>query len=176
MRSVRRGTMRVFAATALVGGALWLGHAPATAGGGGRCEDPLSEATGTEVEMLEACFTPATLHVQQGEVVRFTNLDPMIHNVAATGWTWGHVGDLAQGDTFTDRFDEAGVFPYACSYHPGMSGTVIVEGGEPLALAPGVPEGPGTSPLLTGVGGIALGLGAGFAIASVRRRTIAAPT
>jgi plastocyanin len=34
---------------------------------------------------------------------------------------------LAPGETFTRTFDTPGVFPYLCSVHPFMTGSVTVE-------------------------------------------------
>src|SRR5687768_5754077 len=112
----RIGFLVAVAATVLAAGAL-----RASAGGGGHCAEPLAEGAGTAVDMVDACFAPAVLHVGGDEEVTFTNLDPMAHNVAPTGWGWGHIENIPEGGSFTTTFDEAGVFPYACSLHPGMT-------------------------------------------------------
>ena len=163
----------------LVGAAmavLALGALPAGAGGGGHCADPLAEGAGTAVDMVDACFTPAVLHVGVREQVTFTNLDPMPHNVAPAGWGWGHVDEIPEGGSFTTTFDEAGVYPYACSLHPGMTGAVIVGGetggadaGE-LAVVADVtqPSTSGESPWWAAIAGM-IGLAAGYAAARVRR-------
>jgi plastocyanin len=119
----RIGFLVAVAATVLAAGAL-----RASAGGGGHCAEPLAEGAGTAVDMVDACFAPAVLHVGVDEEVTFTNLDPMAHNVAPAGWGWGHIENIPEGGSFTTTFDEAGVFPYACSLHPGMTGAVIVGG------------------------------------------------
>ncbi len=36
-------------------------------------------------------------------------------------------GDLGQGATFTFKFDKAGTYPFHCSIHPSMKGTVVVQ-------------------------------------------------
>ena len=171
----RQGT-RVGIVVGAVLGIVALGALPAGAGGGGHCADPLAEGEGAAVDMLDACFTPAVLHVGVEEEITFTNLDPMAHNVAPAGWGWGHVDALRQGESFTARFDEAGIYPYACSLHPGMTGAVIVGGGTgdadagELAVAADVTQPPtgGGSAWWVAIAGAA-GIAAGYALARVRR-------
>jgi plastocyanin len=170
-----RRTWRVVKIVGLTAGALWFGIPSAVAGGGGaHCEDPLAEGAGTRVEMFEACFTPAVLHVEVGEDVTFENLDPVAHNIAPAGWGWGHIDALHQGDTYVARFDEEGVYPFACSLHPGMTGAIIAgSGGGSDAAVPvsttTTSRRDGPSPWWIAVAGAA-GLGAGFALSRVRVR------
>ena len=98
---------------------------PAAAGGG--CHDGVTTGSGTKVDLLGACFTPTTLRIEPGETVTFTNQDPMVHNVTANAW--GHFDDLNPGEAFRATFDDAGVYPYACTYHPGMTGAIVVGNG-----------------------------------------------
>ena len=98
---------------------------PAAAGGG--CHDGVTQGTGDTVEMIDACFTPTTLRIAPGDTVTFVNTDPFTHNVTAN--LWGHFDDLDQGDTFTATFTEPGIYPYACTFHPGMSGAIVVGDG-----------------------------------------------
>jgi plastocyanin len=123
---MRRGTMRA----ALVGVAAsallmvpWSGIGSA----GGGCHAGPSQGTGDAVQMVKACFTPSILHVGSGAEVTFTNRDPLVHNVSANGW--GQYDDMAQGDAFTVRFEKPGIYPFACNYHPGMTGAIVVGGG-----------------------------------------------
>jgi plastocyanin len=99
---------------------------PASAGGGG-CYNGATQGTGTTVFLAEACPTPDILQVDPGATVTFTNKDPFVHNII--GVQWGHYDDLNQGDSFTATFDEPGVYPYACWYHQGMTGAIVVGSG-----------------------------------------------
>jgi plastocyanin len=120
-RAIRAGLVAA-AATALL--ALpWAG--PAGAGGG--CHEPLSEGTGNTVAMKMACFGPSILRVDPGTEVTFVNRDALVHNVSANGW--GQYEDMYQGDAFTATFREEGVYPFACNYHAGMTGAVVVGDG-----------------------------------------------
>jgi plastocyanin len=164
----------------------------ATAGGG--CHGGVTDGTGDTVELVDACFTPTTLRIEPGQQVTFVNRDPMIHNVTAN--LWGHFDDLDQGDAFTATFEQEGVYPYACTYHPGMTGAIVVGDGdgpgsgqavpvgafeEPPAPSPRIevrtitrPEDPGaSSPLvwLTAAIGLVVGLGLGSLVRRGRAGT-----
>lgn len=169
--------------------------APALAGGG--CHMGVTQGIGDTVEMVDACFTPTNLKVEPGDTVTFVNTDDFVHNVAAN--QWGHFEDLFQGDAFTATFAEEGVYPYACSYHPGMSGSIVVGdgdgagSGEAVAVSPFEPPAPSPevevrtvtvtedagagSPLvwLAATFGLAVGLGLGL-LTSRRRARVGART
>jgi plastocyanin len=116
-----RRTLFVLAATFLAALAL-----PAVATAGGGCHDGATTGTGDTVEM-NACFRPSTLQIDPGGTVTFVNRDAMTHNVTAMGW--GQFEDMNQGDAFRATFEESGVYPYACQYHPGMTGAILVGDG-----------------------------------------------
>lgn len=164
---------------------------PALAGGGG-CHGGVTTGEGDTVEMVEACFTPTTLRISPGGAVTFVNVSPLVHNVTANGW--GQFGDLGEGDRFRATFDEAGTYPYACSYHPGMSGAIVVGDGsgagdgesvsvasyEPPAPSPEievrtVPTASAGSSAATGwIAGGSIGLLAGLALGRLARRRASA--
>jgi plastocyanin len=117
----------------LATGALW--PAGTAMAGGGGCYGGPTEGTGDTIEMAEACFTPSLLRVDPGTEVTFVNLDPYSHNVSAI--EWGSPGDLKKGNSFTTTFAEEGTFPYACMYHYGMTGAVVVgDGAGPASAVP----------------------------------------
>jgi plastocyanin len=121
-----RRTLFVLAATFLATIALPI--LPAIAGGG--CHDGATTGEGDTVEMKDACFRPSTLRIDPGDTVTFVNRDAMTHNVAAMGW--GRFEDMNQGDTFQATFEESGVYAFACQYHPGMTGAILVGDGTGL--------------------------------------------
>jgi plastocyanin len=183
-KAIRAGLVAAAATAALV--APWA--RPAGAGGG--CHEPLSEGTGDTVAMKMACFGPSILRVDPGTEVTFVNRDALIHNVSANGW--GQYEEMYKGDAFAATFREEGVYPFACSYHAGMTGAVVVgngqgagsaasvlgpstvseadsaDGGE-IAAAP-TSSGPSASPTGWVAGGVlGLALGAGGALMWRRR-------
>jgi plastocyanin len=111
-----------FVAALLIGSTMWAW--PASAGGG--CHRA-TQGQGDTVTMSKACFTPSVLRVDPGTEVSFVNKDPVVHNVSATGW--GYLGDMTEGQAFAATFDEPGVYPYACTYHAGMTGAIVVGDG-----------------------------------------------
>ncbi len=108
---------------AVLCGALW----PAgTASAGGGCHNHPTQGPGDTVAMSKLCFTPSVLRVDPGTEVTFVNKDPVAHNVSAE---WGTDQDLQAGDAFTATFPDEGTFPYACMYHYGMTGAIVVGNG-----------------------------------------------
>jgi plastocyanin len=183
MRSIPRALMVL-----VFGVAPLLGAAPARAGGG--CHEGMTRGTGTAIEIVDACFTPTILHVQPGQTVTWVNADPFVHNITANGW--GHYDDLKPSERFTAAFDEPGLYPFACTYHPGMSGVIVVGSGSgpgdgtTVAVADLAPPDT-TAPvasldspahqrgwLAPAAIGVAVGILAGLGIAAARRRRIVA--
>jgi plastocyanin len=113
-----------------------VGMPAASAGGGCHSGVTRNDAGGEDVvtvRMVDACFTATVTTVDQGARVTFVNADEFPHNVG--GNQWGHFEDLHGGDAFTVSFDEAGTYPFACSYHPGMTGAIVVGDGKGVASA-----------------------------------------
>jgi plastocyanin len=148
---MRRALLTIIAVAA-VGRALLV--TPAIAGGGG-CHEEATEATASMVELRNLCFTPTVTHVDAGQEVAFVNRDGYRHNVVGLGG-WGDIGGLGQGEARRFTFTEAGIYPYACTLHPGMVGAVVVGGDERhagdagesaiAAGASGPSSGPGDAP------------------------------
>ena len=157
------------------------GLTEASAGGG--CHSGVTEGYGTRIEMVDACFTPTTLFAEPGETITFVNRDSFAHNITANGW--GQFDELQQGDRYTMSSKVDGVFAYACSLHPGMSGAIVfgegdsgsggtaVGGTDPVAAST-VPTPDGDGSIAAGAFGFLLGIGAGVGIAIVRRRASSA--
>ena len=90
---------------------------------------------------MDVCsFEPTVVRVPVGTTVRFLNTAPNDHAVAGRGQTWVSDDVLRPGAEFSERFDKAGIYPYACPLHVGMVGAVIV--GEPVAAAGAGSEAP----------------------------------
>ncbi len=118
---------------------LALGAPPAVAGG--YCRGvPVTDATGTTVEMKGACFFPTVLRIRPGQAVTWVNRDSLHHIVAGANAAWGDYKELAQDDEIRFTFDTPGVYPYFCFLHIGMIGAVVVgDGSGPGAASPGGP-------------------------------------
>ncbi len=153
-----------------------------TASAGGGCHEGTTEGSGARIEMVDACFTPSTLFAQPGETITFVNRDGFSHNVTANGW--GNFEDLTTGERYTTSFADDGVYAYACSIHPGMSGSIVIGEGAsgadaaPLETRPvtasAVPASDGDGWIAAGAAGLLIGAAAGAGLARMRRRPPAA--
>lgn len=101
---------------------------PATASAGAmHCAAPQTEEVTTLVDITNGCFAPTVARVSPGATVRFTNSDPMSHNLVGHAATWGQVEPLSPGQALEVTLDEPGLHPFACTLHPGMVGVIAVE-------------------------------------------------
>ena len=80
--------------------------------------------TACAVSVTDNAFGPRTLHVLEGSTVRWTNNGASPHTSTGADWDSGTI--LVDG-TFDRTFAVAGEFDYECEFHPGMTGTVVVE-------------------------------------------------
>lgn len=79
----------------------------------------------TKVVMQNMQFSPATVEITKGGTIEWTNEDMTPHT--ATSPTFGDSGSLASGQSWSHAFNEVGEFPYVCTFHPTMTGSVIVK-------------------------------------------------
>lgn len=86
----------------------------------------LGASSDNSVTIKQMKFTPATLTINPGASVTWTNSDERDHTVTAADGSFSS-GKIGAGETFTHKFKSAGNFPYACSYHPRMKGTIVVK-------------------------------------------------
>jgi plastocyanin len=94
-----------------------------------------ADAQGTAaVDIANFAFSPASLTIEAGTTVTWTNSDSVAHT--ATGDTFD-TGELAPGESGSVTFDTEGTFNYICSIHPNMTGTIMVTaaGGQPAPTA-----------------------------------------
>ncbi|HMC57409.1 MAG TPA: plastocyanin/azurin family copper-binding protein [Gemmatimonadaceae bacterium] len=87
------------------------------------------EAIGsTIVSVHDFAFTPTQVDIRAGTKVTWVNCGSS-NNAAHTSTSDGGVWDsglLVPGQTYTRQFDNAGSFPFHCTPHPFMTGTVTV--------------------------------------------------
>lgn len=150
--------------------------APAFAGGGG-CHSglPSAQVPTTTITIDHACFTPEAATVAVGATVTWDNASGLDHNISGPGIAYA---DLPDGAKHTMAFHRAGLYPYACTLHPGMSGVVLVG---TLAGAPAAAASPAVQPVAakTGdggsyvpllVGALVVGLVAAYVVSTFGRR------
>ena len=100
----------------------------AACGGGSSASTTATSAAagGTQVSIKGFAFNPASVTVKAGESVTWTNQDGTTHTVTADNGGFDS-GNVADGATFSFTFAKAGTYPYHCSIHSSMKGTVVVQ-------------------------------------------------
>lgn len=79
-----------------------------------------------QVIMSNRAYDPGTVTIKVGDTVTWVNQDAPKHDVVADNGEFK--SDLFdKGATFSFTFAKAGTYPYHCSIHPGMTGTIIVQ-------------------------------------------------
>lgn len=91
-----------------------------------------AQSADANVDMKNIAFTPTVIHISAGQVVQWTNDDPLQHTVTADDGSFDS-GLLDPGATFNQEFDTAGTYQYYCTPHGsaglnGMAATIIVDG------------------------------------------------
>lgn len=80
----------------------------------------------TAVTIQNYAFSPATLTVNVGDKVTWTNMDSAPHSATADNNSFD-TGVLENGQSGSVTFTKAGTYTYHCSVHPMMKATVIVQ-------------------------------------------------
>ncbi len=115
---------------------------------------PISGATAVTVEATNAnVFTPATTSLAEGGVVTFS-FGTIGHNVIFQSAGAPSNVPVVSSTSVARTFLAAGSYPYVCTIHAGMSGTVNVLPSGILALLNGANERP--NPVTTSANGAAL--------------------
>ena len=70
-------------------------------------------------------WSPRTLEVQRGDVVEWKNADIVPHNVRSDAPQFAS-RTLEPGQRYVWKAAKKGTFPYRCTLHPEMTGTLSV--------------------------------------------------
>jgi plastocyanin len=93
---------------------------------------PASTGGGTDIKLMPCSFAPTITQVAEGTEVTFINGPDYTHLIAGANQAWGSPDvEVRPGASVSYTFDAAGIYPYACALHPGMSGAIVV--GDPGA-------------------------------------------
>lgn len=91
---------------------------------------PKRDAVTWVVTIRGGAFENATLTIQLHDTVRWVHDDGTAHTVTAddaefdSGYV--HEDPMVRGQVYEKEFDVTGYYPYHCSLHPGMTGSVFV--------------------------------------------------
>jgi plastocyanin len=94
---------------------------------------PISQASvsGNTITIKNFAFTPRTMTVKTGSIVRWENKDSIPHRIIFIDKdgqdTPVDSSVLSSTQSWSKKFDQPGTYPYYCKIHPEMTGTVIVE-------------------------------------------------
>ncbi len=78
------------------------------------------------VVIANIAFGPASITVPVGTTITWQNNDGIAHTSTSDTGVWD-TGAIAPGASKTTTFNAAGTFPYHCTVHSMMTGTVIVQ-------------------------------------------------
>jgi plastocyanin len=79
-----------------------------------------------EVKIDNFSFAPVEISVSVGTTVTWTNHDDIPHTVVSTDKVFKSKV-LDTDDKYSYTFTKPGTYPYFCSVHPKMTGTVVVK-------------------------------------------------
>lgn len=112
------------ATTTIVTAAPATAAAPATTDVASTAASGSAPAGNSAVGIANFKFTPPTINVPVGGSVVWTNNDTQQHTATSSGNF--DAGAIQPGGSATVAFPTAGSFTYICSFHPFMTGTVVV--------------------------------------------------
>lgn len=84
---------------------------------------PVLAKGAASVNMVDYAFSPATVTINVGDTVSWTNTGEEDHDAAGSGFS---TGTVTPGSSGSATFSSGGTFAYVCSFHPDMKGTVVV--------------------------------------------------
>jgi plastocyanin len=81
-----------------------------------------------EVWIQSKAFSPSVLKVTVNTTVKWTNKDTVPHTVtsASTNDNFDS-GTINPNGTFDHAFTSVGTYPYYCTFHPKLTGSIVVE-------------------------------------------------
>lgn len=133
MHRISRLVVGTLAAIALAGCSS-AGGSPAPAassGGGGGGATACSKSTGAgtvQAAIKDFEFDPATVTAKVGDVITWTNNGPAGHTVTVDNQSGCDTGTISAGSTSSLTFTAAGSYPFHCSIHSSMKGTITITG------------------------------------------------
>lgn len=86
----------------------------------------VGESGDASITIDNFAFSGATT-VAAGTTVTVTNQDGVTHTWTSQDDVWNS-GGMSTGESFEFTFEEPGEYPYLCTIHPTMEGTITVEG------------------------------------------------
>ena len=89
---------------------------------------PAADGQAVQIGMKGLRFDPAEVTVKVGTTVTWKNLEDIPHNVTAVKGATFKSDTFGKDGTYEFKAEKAGTVKYVCTIHPGMAGTLTVEG------------------------------------------------
>jgi len=89
---------------------------------------PAGKEGAVEIRMKGLQFAPEDVTVKVGTTVTWKNLEDIPHNVVAEEGADFESDTFGKDGTYQFKPEKAGSVKYVCTIHPGMQGTITVEG------------------------------------------------
>jgi plastocyanin len=80
----------------------------------------------TKIVVKDFMFTPTPLMAKAGSTVTWTNMDDEPHTVVSDTGLFKS-GGMDTNESSSYKFDKPGTYHFACSIHPQMVGTIVVQ-------------------------------------------------
>ncbi len=93
--------------------------------GAGACA-PSTETGTVDAAMTGNAFSPGTIEAKVGDVIAWTNGDPVPHTATLKDDPTCTTENLGNGETGALTFSAAGSYPFFCKIHTDMTGTIEV--------------------------------------------------
>jgi plastocyanin len=77
------------------------------------------------IDIVNNEYQPALITIHANHIVTWENFDLVDHSVTSDTGVWDS-GTLAHGQKYQFTFTTVGSYPYHCTFHPEMTGLVIV--------------------------------------------------
>lgn len=94
-------------------------------------------AANYSVQMVNYAFAPASITVNEGDTVTWTNQDTAPHTVTTTSGPQSlNSPYLSKGQSWSYTFSAPGTYEYYCTVHPDMRARIVVRAPAPVTTAP----------------------------------------
>lgn len=88
-------------------------------------QEIIANTANPTVKIVDFKYLPENLDIAAGDTVQFVNQDEEPHTVTAKDGSFNSKG-LDNAQVWKHTFTQPGTFPYLCSIHPYMKGTITV--------------------------------------------------
>lgn len=84
-------------------------------------------AAASQVTIATLKYSPDAVEIKTGDTVMWTNNDLTPHTVTSQTGAELNSGSVEPGASWNHKFTQAGTFPYYCTFHTEMKGTITVK-------------------------------------------------